>query len=140
MDAAHTADYNVINHRLEAETSHFTSAFYHAIHALMDANETFRKNLKAHRLAKGLSCAELSRMADLNERAVKDIEEGRSQSPKLSTVIALSKALGQDPGEMQGLGRRVKMNEDLLDFLSQYDEDEQGRLLAALLAIPTPKG
>lgn len=75
------------------------------------------------------------RMAGLNPRAVKDIEEGRAQSPKLATVFALSKALGEDPGEMIGLGPRYTIKKELAAFLAQYDEADQARLLAALEAL-----
>lgn len=102
----------------------------------MDANETFRRNLTAARQAKGLSAAVLSRMAGLNDRAVKDIEEGRAQSPKLSTVFALADALEVDPGSLMGLPPRPKLVGELVAFLEQFDEDQQARLLAALAAIP----
>lgn len=84
----------------------------------------------------GLAAAQLSRKAGLNLRAVKDIEEGRVVSPKLSTVFALSKALGRDAGEMMGLGPRHQIIEALALYLSQYDAADQERLLSALAALP----
>lgn len=86
-----------------------------------------------------MSAAELSRRAGLNLRAVKDIEEGRALSPKLSTVFAIAGALGADPGEMIGLGPRANLQPDLISFLQQYPVEQQERFLAALAAIaPSP--
>lgn len=99
-------------------------------------NEIFRRNLVRLRKEAGISAAELSRKAELNARAVKDIEEARAQSPKLSTAFALAKALGVDAGELIGLGPRPRLRADLVQFLSQYDEAEQERILQALSALP----
>lgn len=79
--------------------------------------------------------ASLSLAAGLNRRAVTDLREGRVRSPKLSTVFALANALGRDPGEMMGLGRRHRIQDDLAAYLSQYSESEQERILAALAAM-----
>lgn len=102
----------------------------------MDESKVFRDNLLRLMRERGLSEAELSRKAGLNPRAVTDIRENRVRSPKLSTVFALAQALGQDPGEMMGLGPRTEINRRLLEFLSQYDEDAQARLLEALSYFP----
>lgn len=109
------------------------------IYLTMDENMAFRENLLAAMRESGMSAAELSRRAGLNARAVKDIEENRVRSPKLSTVFALSKALNRDPGEMMGLGPRPKVRDDLAAFLSQYPEDEQERFLSALRLMPGPR-
>lgn len=105
----------------------------------MDASVAFRENLLRIMGERKLRAAELSRRAGLNPRAVKDIEEGRAVSPKLSTVIALAEALGEDAAEMMGLGARVSLKPELARFLSQYDESEQERILAALAALPAPR-
>ncbi|WP_386684602.1 helix-turn-helix domain-containing protein [Loktanella sp. R86503] len=131
---------NVIYHTQQVEISHFTKSMACSIRQRMDANETFRKNLKALRLEKGFNARQLSERAGLGERNVKDIEEGRSQSPKISTVFSLAKALDADPAEMMGLGTRVKINSDLAEFLEQFDAEGQSRLLAALAAIPRKPG
>lgn len=102
----------------------------------MEESEIFRKNLMRIRQEKDIDAKKLSRMAGLGERAVKDIEEGRSQSPKISTVFRLAEALNVDPGEMMGLPARAGINEKLVKFLSQYDEAGQEQLLAALSLIP----
>jgi len=104
-----------------------------------EERESFRENLLAAMRDSGMSAAELSRRAGLNARAVKDIEENRVRSPKLSTVFALAKALNRDPGEMMGLGPRPKVQGDLAAFLSQYPEDEQERFLSALRLMPGPR-
>lgn len=125
----------MINHTLQAETSHSRNLSVTARHLGMGESEIFRRNLLKMRTDAGISAAELSRKAGLNARAVKDIEEGRAVSPKLATVFALAQALGADPGEMIGLGPRCQLTKELAAFLSQYDEADQSRLLAALEAL-----
>lgn len=105
----------------------------------MDENAKFRDNLLSAMREQGMNAASLSRAAGMNARAVKDIEEGRVRSPKLSTVFALAKALNRDPGEMMGLGPRQKVQSDLADFLSQYSEEDQERLLSAIRLMPSPR-
>lgn len=102
----------------------------------MTNDEIFRRNLIALMRERGLAAATLSKEAKLNARAVKDIEEGRSGSPRLVTAQALADALEVDLSELLGLGPTPKLRRDLAEFLEQYDEDEQGRFLAALAAIP----
>jgi transcriptional regulator with XRE-family HTH domain len=105
----------------------------------MDESETFVGNVLRTMVEKGLTAAELSRRAGLNARAVKDLEERRVQSPKLSTAFALAKALGMDPGELMGLGPRAQLQAELVAFLQQYSEEDQARLLTALQALPPPR-
>lgn len=106
----------------------------------MEIDETFRRNLKALREKSDLDAKALSLRAGLGERGVKDIEEGRSQSPKLSTAYKLAKALNADLAVMMGLTPSVKIQPELAAFLSQFDADGQSRLLAALAAIPRQPG
>lgn len=103
----------------------------------MNVDETFRRNLIAKMHERGMNAAELSRSAGLNARAVKDIEEGRAKSPKLSTAFALAAALHCDPGELVGLGPRPALLPDLVRYLSQYDLEAQEQILNALRALPT---
>ena len=105
----------------------------------VEIDETFRRNLRAAREAKGLNVDQLSLMVGTNRRLVRDIEEGRSQSPKLSTVFRLAEALGVEPGELLGLGPRQTLIAELAAFLAQYDEASQERFLAALRALPLPR-
>jgi len=128
---------NVINHTPQAEISHSRRAKRADRLADMDESDTFRRNLLRLMAERGLKAAQLSKMAGLNPRAVKDIEEGRAASPKLSTVFALAQALDADPAEMMGLGARARLRQDLVAFLQQYDEADQERLLAALAALPS---
>jgi transcriptional regulator with XRE-family HTH domain len=123
-------------HTPQGETSHSHPPRCRITFAAMDVSESFRRNLLAAMAEKGETAAGLSRKAGLNPRAVKDIEEGRAVSPKLSTVFALAYALNLDPAEMMGLGRRANVNAALLSFLEQYDEAAQEQLLAALAALP----
>ena len=125
----------MIYHTAQEESSHSQCGDNVANHIRMDVDETFRAKLLAIRQAKGLSAAELSRAAKLNIRAVKDIEEGRAISPKISTVFAIARALSEDPAEMMGLGPRVSLQADLVRLLAQYSEEEQSRLVAALAAL-----
>lgn len=99
----------------------------------------FRASLARLMAEKGLSAKGLSKLAGLNDRAVKDIEEGRAQSPKLSTVFAIARALGADPGEMLGLGPRHDLLPELAAYLSQYSLSEQEQLLKALSALPVQR-
>lgn len=101
----------------------------------MDESETFRANLLLAMREAGMNAAELSRKAGLNSRAVKDIEERRTRSPKLSTVFALSYALGRDPGFMIGIGPRAQLSQNLVHFLEQYDEETQEQILRGLAAV-----
>lgn len=132
----HDRQRNVIFHTRQVETSHFPYGNPGRKPCAMDASHLFRANLLRLMAEKGLPAAQLSKQAGLNPRAVKDIEEGRVVSPKLSTVFALAKALGADPGEMIGLGPRTQVLPELQRFLAQYDADEQERLLQALSALP----
>lgn len=129
-------DNSVIYHTAQEEISHSPLGRDNATHFRMDEGTVFRQNLLRIMDARGLKAATLSRAAGLNPRAVKDIEEGRVQSPKLSTVFALSRALGEDPGEMMGLGARSALLKELVEYLEQYSESEQAQILKALSALP----
>lgn len=102
----------------------------------MEESEAFRANLLRIMAERGIAAATLSKMAGLNARAVKDIEEGRVKSPKVSTVFAIARALDEDPAVMLGLGPRPKLRQELVEFLQQYTESEQAQILAALSAFP----
>ena len=126
----------MIYHTMQREISHSQDCFPGGTTLSMDESATFRANLLKIMAERDVKAATLSRQAGLNARAVKDIEEGRVQSPKLSTVFAISRALGVDPGEMMGLGPRVTLRRELVEFLQQYSESEQAQILAALSALP----
>lgn len=96
----------------------------------------FRASLLRLLEERGLKEAELSKLAGLNRRAVTDIREGRTVSPKLSTVFALAKALQVDPTVLMGLAPRHALNTELAQFLSQYSADDQERFLTALQSLP----
>lgn len=124
---------------MQREISRLSDASAAGMFASMEESETFRRQLLRLMAEKGLKAATLSKLAGLNPRAVKDIEEGKVSSPRLSTVIALAHALEQDPAEMMGLGRRVNLRADLAEYLSRYSEDEQEQLLKALHALGGPR-
>tara|TARA_R100001369_G_scaffold79583_1_gene109640 strand:+ start:1016 stop:1429 length:414 start_codon:yes stop_codon:yes gene_type:complete len=127
---------NVIYHNQQGEISHFQSERERGIRWGMEESENFRRNLKRLREEKGIDAKSLSISAGLGERGVKDIEEGRSQSPKISTVFKLARALDADPITMMGVTSRPAINAKLAEFLDQYDEDGQEQLLGALSVLP----
>ena len=127
-------------HIRQGETSHSRRMIYGAICLGMDASEIFRLKLLEFMREKGMNAAELSRAAGLNARAVTDILERRTISPKVSTAFALAAALDVDPSLMLGLPSRAGLLDSLVQFLSQYDEAEQAQLLAALSALPRRPG
>ena len=128
----------MIFHRTQRDFSH--SPGYRGRDKLphMNEGEIFRANLLRLMAERGLEEATVSKAANLNPRAVTDIREGRVQSPKLSTVFAIAKALGEDPAEMLGLGKRYKLNADLAAFLGQFEEQDQERFLSALKVLARP--
>lgn len=130
---------NEINLILQGETSHYTCGRRGGKRVAMSTAEIFRKNLARVIAEKGMTAAEVSRLAGLNLRAVKDIEEGKSQSPKIDTVTKIAKALGEDPGEMLGWGPRAQINQRLAEFLRERSEDDQEQLLSALIAMTPAK-
>lgn len=127
------------NHITQEETSHFPYRVLGTTTPPMNESEVFRANLLRIMAEKGMDAASLSRAAKLNPRAVKDIEERRAISPKISTVFALARALNVDPSELLGLGARDKLAPELAHYLAQYSEEEQRRLLSALANLPPPK-
>jgi hypothetical protein len=132
-------DVNVKYHIVQEETSHFHIGQAYRKPSAMDESEVFRENLLRIMAEKGLDAANLSRAASLNPRAVKDIQERRALSPKLSTVFRLARALCVDPAELLGLTDRNRLAPELTEYLSQYSEEDQKRLLAALANLPAPK-
>lgn len=125
----------MIYHTMQDETSHFRFFAARVNYLRMSESEVFRANLKRFREERGMAAAELSRQAGMNLRGVKDIEEGRSQSPKLSTIISLANALDVDVIELLSAKPRPRINRELEDFLSQYDEEAQVQFLTAFRAI-----
>lgn len=98
-------------------------------------NERFRRNLHRFMLERGFTAASLSRAAGLNSRAVKDIEEGKAQSPRLTTVIALARALDVTEAELLGLQPCPDLSNALHEFLRGFDLRQQENLLALLRNI-----
>jgi len=83
---------------------------------------------------RNLNAAALSRRAGLNPRAVKDIEERRTQSPRLSSVVALASALDVTLEELLGL-RRTALDDEIIAFLCELSLEEQAELRAALQSL-----
>ena len=59
--------------------------------------EAFGGMLLARRLSRGLTQEELSRLAGVSVRAVRDIERGRVRRPRKDSVQRLAAAVGLDP-------------------------------------------
>lgn len=106
----------------------------------MDVNEIFRLRLAAEMAAQGYNPASLSKKANMNRRAVTDLLEGKAQSPKLSTAFAIAEALGLTLDQLTGKASQRSLAPRLLELLSQYDQDEQEQLAAAISALPRPPG
>ncbi|GLS29425.1 Helix-turn-helix domain-containing protein [Mesorhizobium albiziae] len=64
----------------------------------MNIAEIFAANLRAVRVARGISQAKLANSAGLNTKYVGRLERGR-QSPALTTVAAIADALSIEPAE-----------------------------------------
>jgi transcriptional regulator with XRE-family HTH domain len=105
----------------------------------MDVNDHLRHTLTRLREQRGMNPNDLARQAGLNLRAVRDIEEGRSQSPKVSTVVSLAKALGVSVSLLIGEEPVEGLRKELVEFLRHYSQEDQERLLAALQAMQAPK-
>jgi len=58
------------------------------------------ERIKARRDALGLSQETLARISGVSLRAVQSIESGETQSPRVGTAVALSRALGVSVSEL----------------------------------------
>jgi len=66
--------------------------------------EFFAQNLQAARLRMGLSQQELASRCGLSRTEI-SLFERRARSPRLEMIVALSKALDVEPGELlEGIG------------------------------------
>jgi transcriptional regulator with XRE-family HTH domain len=83
----------------------------------MDESEAFRRNLARIISERGLKPAQVSVAAGLNRRAVTDLLENRAASPKLSTAHAIARTLGEDLGEMMGLGHSTRLVPELAQLI-----------------------
>ena len=97
-----------------------------------DIDAIFRVNLFRLMGEQGLTAAELSRKARLNARAVKDIEEGRSKSPKLSTAKALADALGVSLDYLVMPAARQDLVENADRLLRDVDAATVAKILATI--------
>lgn len=140
MFVAHTLQISVKFHMLQGETSQSQAIGASRYVICMEMNEVFRLRLKAEMEAQGFNPASLSKRADLNARAVKDLLESRAQSPKLSTAYALAQALGVGLDELVGFKPQLSLAPRLAELLAQYDQAEQEQLAEAILALPRAPG
>ena len=98
----------------------------------------FRENFLSHMKVKGLKPAQLSKMAGLNPRAVKDIEEERIKNPRIQTVLALEAAMELPFGKL--LGKSIdEIDSELLSLLGELDGATQKQLLMTLQSLSSNK-
>ena len=98
----------------------------------------FRENLLSHMKDKCLKPAQLSKMAGLNPRAVKDIEEERIKNPRIQTVLALEAAMELPFGKL--LGKSIdEIDSELLSLLGELDGATQKQLLMTLQSLSSNK-
>jgi len=97
-----------------------------------DIDALFRENLFRLMGENGLTAAELSKKANLNARAVKDIEEGRSKSPKLSTAKALADALGVSLDYLVMPAASEELAAEANELIEKVDEATVAKVLAAI--------
>lgn len=136
MSVAHVLQASVKFHMLQDETSQSQPVGASRYVLCMEVNEVFRLRLKAEMEARGYNPSSLSKRANMNKRAVTDILEGRSESPKLSTAHALADALEVGLDELVGFRPQVSLAPRLAELLAQYDQAEQEQLAEAILALP----
>lgn len=94
--------------------------------------KVFVENLVLHMTRAGMNAARLSKLAGLNPRAVRDILDGRVESPRVKTVLALEKALKLEVGALLGFGPGA-ISFELYELLSELDAKDQRKLLDILL-------
>ncbi len=135
----HDPNASVKFHTAQGETSRLLETPLRRIPHGMDVNDHLRVNIAPLRKARGMTPNDLAREAGINLRGVRDIEEGRSVSPKISTVVSLAKALGVRVSDLIGDEPVDKLRQELVDFLLNYSLEDQERLLVALQAMTAPK-
>jgi transcriptional regulator with XRE-family HTH domain len=79
------------------------------------AGPSFAQLLRQHRLARGLTQAELAERAGLSWRGIGDLERGLKQAPRGSTVRLLVRGLGLGEPEAAALLRAAQPDGDLPD-------------------------
>jgi transcriptional regulator with XRE-family HTH domain len=105
-------------------------------------HRTLRENLCVMMAERGLSQRGLSRMAELDETAVKQILSGRSRSPRLETVARLAAALEISIAGLIGDRKRDgELYDTVLDALAVFRQfglmridEEEARAVAAAMA------
>lgn len=133
---AHEVQSSVKNRTTQADISHSAESNALRYSEAMDVNEILRIRLKFEMEQQGYNPNSLSKRAGLNRRAVTDILDGKSSSPRVETVYALGKVLGFTLDEMIGLRPAVTIAPQLAELLGQYSQDEQAQLAAAIAALP----
>lgn len=101
---------------------------------MKDLDERVRANLKKFRTEAGMSASELSTEAGLSRKAVWSIENGHSQSPKLSTWYALAGKLNLTVDELIEGHRSVDIDRELRHRIARMPE-EQRLLIEGLLQV-----
>lgn len=100
--------------------------------------EVFRSNLLAEMKRQGLDKASLSKKASMNPRAVSDIQDGKSKSPRLFTAIKLARVLNVSVYDLLGIPTKDGIILELEKYLSEKTEDEQARILSGIQTFLEP--
>ena len=90
------------------------------------------RQLRLLREKSGRTLAQLAQAADLSERAIRDLEAGRT-NPSLATVVSIIDALGVTLDELVGAARR---NAPILDFTPAPEANETSVELTRRLPEP----
>jgi transcriptional regulator with XRE-family HTH domain len=95
----------------------------------------FGRQVKALRLARGLSQAQLADMINVSDEWIRRIERGEG-SPSLDTVEALAQAFQEDVSVLfGGKGSATMVPAPLLQEISQMDEAEIEWISAAVALL-----
>lgn len=90
------------------------------------------RQLRLLREKSGRTLAQLAQAADLSERAIRDLEAGRT-NPSLATVVSITDVLGVTLDELVGAARR---NAPILDFTPAAEANETSAELTRRLPEP----
>lgn len=66
----------------------------------------FGKEIRRHRVARGLTLEQLAERAELTPNYIGSVENG-NRDPSLSTVLALARGLELEPGELLGASPEI---------------------------------
>lgn len=83
-------------------------------------NKTFRRLFGRS----GLSVYRCAQVADMDEKYVRNLLNGKKHNPSLRTVIKLARALGSDPKQVKLYPELAEAKERLIDALLEDAADD----------------